>query len=90
MFYIPYKICKHGLISIVFIASVYELFDNPSYSVEKNVCVQKTYDIEKDDFIQAIIHCRPFEIQLRHSSHVVFMLVTECYLIGCPEISGRF
>ena len=31
LFYIPYKICKHSLISIDFIASVYELFDNPSY-----------------------------------------------------------
>ena len=30
LFYIPCKICKHGLISIDFIASVYELFDNPS------------------------------------------------------------
>ena len=29
-FYIPYKICKHSLISIDFIASVYKLFDNPS------------------------------------------------------------
>ena len=31
LFYIPYKICKHGLISIDFIVSVYKLFDNPSY-----------------------------------------------------------
>ena len=32
LFYIPYKICKHSLISIIdFNASVYELFDNPSY-----------------------------------------------------------
>ena len=31
LFYNPYKICKHSLISIDFIASVYELFDNPSY-----------------------------------------------------------
>ena len=30
VFYIPYEICKHTLISIDFIASVYELFDNPS------------------------------------------------------------
>ena len=29
--YIPYKIWKHILIRIVFIASIYELFDNPSY-----------------------------------------------------------
>ena len=28
--YIPYKICKYGLKSIDFIASVYELFDNLS------------------------------------------------------------
>ena len=34
MFYIPYKICKHILISSIdFIGSVYELFDNPSYVV---------------------------------------------------------
>ena len=32
LFYSPYKICKHSLISIDFIASVYELFDNPSSS----------------------------------------------------------
>ena len=32
-FYIPYKICKHSLKSIDFTASVYELFDNPSYIV---------------------------------------------------------
>ena len=32
MFYTLYKICKHSLISIDFIASVYELFDNPSYT----------------------------------------------------------
>ena len=31
LFYIPYKICKHSFISIDFTASVYELFDNPSY-----------------------------------------------------------
>ena len=31
LFYISYKICKHNLMSIDFIASVYELFDNPSY-----------------------------------------------------------
>ena len=31
LFYIPYRICKHSLISINSIASVYELFDNPSY-----------------------------------------------------------
>ena len=31
LFYIPYKICKHTLLSIDFIVSVYELFDNPSY-----------------------------------------------------------
>ena len=31
LFYNPYKIFKHGLISIDFIASVYELFDYPSY-----------------------------------------------------------
>ena len=31
LFYIPYKIWKHSLKSIDFTASVYELFDNPSY-----------------------------------------------------------
>ena len=31
LFYIPYKTCKHTLKSIDFTASVYELFDNPSY-----------------------------------------------------------
>ena len=31
LFYISCKICNHSLISIDFIASVYELFDNPSY-----------------------------------------------------------
>ena len=31
LIYIPYKIRKQSLISIDFIASVYELFDNPSY-----------------------------------------------------------
>ena len=31
LLYIPYKICKHSLISIDFIALVYEHFDNPSY-----------------------------------------------------------
>ena len=31
LFYISYKICKQSLMSIDFIASVYELFDNPSY-----------------------------------------------------------
>ena len=30
LFYISCKICKHNLISIDFMASVYELFDNPS------------------------------------------------------------
>ena len=33
LFYNPYKIGKPSLISIDFIASVYELFDNPSYLV---------------------------------------------------------
>ena len=34
MFYIPYKICKHILISSIdFIGSVDEIFDNPSYVV---------------------------------------------------------
>ena len=32
LFYFPYKNCKHSLISIYFIAPVYELFDNLSYS----------------------------------------------------------
>ena len=31
LFYIPCKICKRSLISIDFIESVYELFDNSSY-----------------------------------------------------------
>mgnify|MGYP003686756607 CR=1 FL=1 len=31
LFYISCKICNHSLISIDFIAPVYELFDNPSY-----------------------------------------------------------
>ena len=31
LFYISYKSCKQSLMSIDFIASVYELFDNPSY-----------------------------------------------------------
>ena len=31
LFYIPHKICKHSLDNINFIASVYELSDNPSY-----------------------------------------------------------
>ena len=31
LFYISYKSCKHSLISFHFFASVYELFDNPSY-----------------------------------------------------------
>ena len=31
LFYIPYKICKHSFKSYDFTASVYELFDNPSY-----------------------------------------------------------
>ena len=31
LFYIPYKIYKHSLISIDYITPVYELFDNPSY-----------------------------------------------------------
>ena len=33
LFYIPYKIWKHSLISIDFVASVYELFDNLSYTL---------------------------------------------------------
>ena len=37
MFYNPYKICKHSLISIDFITSVYEFFENPSY-----VCAMDT------------------------------------------------
>ena len=32
LFYFPYKNCKNSLISIYFIAPVYELFDNLSYS----------------------------------------------------------
>ena len=35
LFDIPYKICKHSFKSIDFTASVYELFDNPSYM---NIC----------------------------------------------------
>ena len=31
LFYIPFTICKHSFISIGFTASVYELFENPSY-----------------------------------------------------------
>ena len=31
LFNISYKICKQSLMSIDFIPSVYELFDNPSY-----------------------------------------------------------
>ena len=38
LFYIHYKICKHSLIKIDFIASVYELFDNPSYLSGKHFC----------------------------------------------------
>ena len=31
LFYYPYEIIKHSFINIDFIASVYELFNNPSY-----------------------------------------------------------
>ena len=33
LFYIPFKIYKHGFISIDFIALIYELFDNPQYDM---------------------------------------------------------
>ena len=39
LFYIPYKIYKLTLISIDFTASVYELFDNPSYKLVQSICL---------------------------------------------------
>ena len=33
LFYISYKMCKQSLMSIDLIATVYELFDNPSYII---------------------------------------------------------
>ena len=35
LFYNPYKMCKHSLFCIDFIASLYELFDNHSYKLSK-------------------------------------------------------
>ena len=34
--------------------------------------------IEQDDVNQAQIHCRLFQLQLRHFSHVVLLLFTKC------------
>ena len=50
--YIPYKIFKHSLIRTDFITSVYELFDNPSY----------TYSIQRQvengqDFVTYYANC---------------------------------
>ena len=46
LFYTIYKVCKHSLYSINFIAPVYKHFDNPSYStpthkLREPVCIQR-------------------------------------------------
>ena len=45
LFNISYKICKHSLISIDFTASVYELFDNPSYIFFNLLTIKPTCNI---------------------------------------------
>ena len=75
LFYIPYKICKHIVKSIDFTASVYELFDNPSYMYDKNLKTTKYWRKSKIFWVtlsQASRNSWRFIINIGHFTHIHF------------------
>ena len=79
--YIPYKICKHCLINIDFIASVYELFDNPSYIlVNKEFRQPKYIDVDNFHFWWKIFNSKAHKEDTKFSINKNAGLHSQCYL----------
>ena len=72
LFYIPYNICKHSLIRfwIDFIASVYELFDNPSYGKQVPLTQTRVIPVYRDNNMDAqwLWQCQSHWLKLNNTT----------------------